>query len=486
MPLDPREKAIRQRLKDDFPHYAKKCLRIRPKEGAPVNELPALDLNEAQMYLHACCEKQLRESGRIRVIVLKGRQQGVSTYTEGRFYWKVSHRRGVNAYILTHEDPATTNLFNMAKTYHDNCKELVRPSTSASNAKELIFDRLSSGYKVGTAGSKGTGRSLTLQYFHGSEVAYWPNAETHMAGVLQAVADVDGTEIILESTSNGPAGVFFEMCMKAHKRESEWELVFIPWFWTKDYRKPVPQGFELTSEEEEYKSKYKLTDEQIYWRRLKIIQLNGVHHFRREYPATVEEAFKAAAIGALWTEELLAECRIPTLPVDDDGNPIQFKRVVIAVDPSGSIRGDVVGIIGGGLGYDGIVYIWRDNSGKMSPATWAKKSVGAYKDEQADVIVAEANFGGDMVKLTIQTADPKAHVKLVHASRGKQIRAEPVVALYQQGKVKHVGGGLIALEDEMTTWVPGEGESPGRVDGAVWLVTELLIGGPGEIQTSSF
>ncbi|HZI08667.1 MAG TPA: hypothetical protein VEZ71_31915, partial [Archangium sp.] len=270
----------RQRLREDFPHFAATCLFIRTKEGG----IHPLKLNQPQVYIHQRLEEQLRETGKVRAVILKGRQQGCSTYTEARYYHKVTSQRGRRAYILTHEDSATTNLFDMAKMYHDNCPEHVRPSTGAANAKELLFDELSSGYKVGTAGSRGTGRGSTIHYFHGSEVAFWPNADTHVAGVLQAVPDLPGTEIILESTSNGPSGVFYEIAMAAQRGEGDYQLIFVPWFWSAEYRKAVPKGFALTSEEERYKAEHGLDDEQMAWRRSKIVELGGAHHFRREYP----------------------------------------------------------------------------------------------------------------------------------------------------------------------------------------------------------
>ncbi len=95
----------------------------------------------------------------------------------------------------------------------------VRPQTGKSNAKELAFPLLDSGYKVGTAGTEGVGRSDTIQYFHGSEVAFWPNAEDHMAGVLQAVPNAAGTEVVLESTANGIGGLFYNMCKATERGE---------------------------------------------------------------------------------------------------------------------------------------------------------------------------------------------------------------------------------------------------------------------------
>ncbi|NNC01882.1 hypothetical protein HJC10_03310 [Corallococcus exiguus] len=477
-PLSPQEKAIRQRLKDDFPHYAAKCLRIRTKDGG----VEPFALNEAQAYLHQRLEEQAQRTGRVRAIVLKGRQQGCTTYVQGRFFWRATHRAGVRAYILTHEDAATTNVFEMCKRYYEHCPELVRPSKGAANAKELLFDKLASGYKVGTAGSHGTGRSSTIQYFHGSEVAYWPNAATHMAGVLQAVPDAPGTEVILESTSNGPTGLFYELCMAAQRGEGDYQLIFIPWFWSREYRKPVPEGFTLTAEEERYKAAHGLDDAQVAWRRAKVVELGGAHHFRREYPATVKEAFQAAAVGALWTQELLDHVRVAEKPKDAEGNPLPMVRVVVAVDPSGGDgpENDEVGIVCAGKASNGHVYVWLDASGKFSAEGWATKSLATYERESADAVVAEKNFGGDLVETNLRSKAREARkhvaVKVVTASRGKAVRAEPVAALYERGLVHHVGR-LIALEDEQTTWVPGESKwSPNRLDAAVWAVTDLLLG----------
>ncbi|MFD0738248.1 hypothetical protein ACFQZQ_02955 [Lysobacter koreensis] len=191
-------------LKGDLEFYSRNCLSIRPKVG-PIE--PIL-FNRAQRYIHERLEEQKARTGRVRALILKGRQQGCSTYVGARYYHATTMAQGIRTFILTHEDQATQNLFEMVNRYHEHCPEFVRPSTSAANAKELFFDALDSGYKVGTAGTKGVGRSSTIQLFHGSEVAFWPHAETHAAGVLQAVPDAPGTEVILESTANG-VGNFF-------------------------------------------------------------------------------------------------------------------------------------------------------------------------------------------------------------------------------------------------------------------------------------
>lgn len=174
------EKQRRKRLKEDFPFYAKNALSIRTKDTGVVR----FELNKSQLYIHEKIEAQRSLTGKVRAIILKGRQQGSSTYVEGRFMWRTTHAKGVRAYILTHEDEATQTLFDMAKRYYEHLPVFIKPSTSSSNAKELLFKRLDSGYKVGTAGNKSVGRSQTNQFFHGSEVAYWPNAAEHAKGVL--------------------------------------------------------------------------------------------------------------------------------------------------------------------------------------------------------------------------------------------------------------------------------------------------------------
>jgi hypothetical protein len=244
--LSQRERAIRQRLRDDLAHYAARCLKIRTKAG----KIEPLLFNRMQKHLHSRIKVHAHQNaGRVRVLILKARQQGCSTYVGARFYHKATHARGQQVFILTHEQDATDNLFDMAVRFHEHCPELVKPHTGAANAKELVFDRLDSGYSVGTAGSKAVGRSKTLQLFLGSEVAHWPNARDHFAGVMQAVPDLPGTEVILESTGHGVGGEFHERWQQAEAGIGDYEAIFVPWFWSDEYRREVPPGLVLDDEE---------------------------------------------------------------------------------------------------------------------------------------------------------------------------------------------------------------------------------------------
>lgn len=302
--MSERERAIRQKLKDNFEHYANKCLRIRTKSGS----IEPLTLNRAQKYLHDRLEGQLLEHGKVRALVLKGRQQGISTYIGGRFYHKATHSYGQRVFILTHEQDATDNLFEMVNRYHEYCPELVKPHTGAANAKELDFDLLDSSYRVGTAGAKAVGRSQTLQLFHASEYAFWPNADLHAAGVLQAVPELLGTEIIKESTANGMGNQFHTEWQKAEAGLSEYLAIFIPWFWQDEYRRTVPEEFTISDADDLYQIAHGLDNEQMAWRANKIADL-GELLFMQEYPATAAEAFQLTGHDSFIPPALVLKAR---------------------------------------------------------------------------------------------------------------------------------------------------------------------------------
>jgi hypothetical protein len=301
------------KYKKDFEYFAPRCLQVKPKKGGLV----PLKLNFSQQYIHKVAEDQLKRTGKVRIICVKGRQQGISTYIEGRLYWKTSHNIGKKAYILTHEAEATKNLFEMVERYHENCPTDFRPDTGKSNAKELDFDDLDTVYAVGTAGAKGTGRSQTIHYFHGSEVAYWPHAESHSSGVMEGVSGEDDTEIWLESTAQGPADYFHSVWERAtdvgsdpEPNANEYIRVFIPWHWEEEYRSEVRPGFVLDEDEIEIMETYDLDNEQMQWRRIKIAGLGGDKgRFERDYPNTPQEAFSSSAHNVLISPHLVVRGR---------------------------------------------------------------------------------------------------------------------------------------------------------------------------------
>ena len=175
---------------------------------------------------------------------------------------------------------------------------------------------------------------------------------------------------------------------------------------------------------------------------------------------------------ALWNRALLEENRVAALP--------ELTRVVVAVDPpvTSGPSADECGIVVAGRDGRGHGYVLDDRSlPRVSPLAWANRTAKAYRDHGADRIVAESNQGGDMVSTVIRQVMPDAPVKLVRASRGKFTRAEPVAALYEQGRVHHVGH-FAKLEDQLCDYVPGEArKSPDRMDALVWALTELMLTG---------
>jgi len=178
--------------------------------------------------------------------------------------------------------------------------------------------------------------------------------------------------------------------------------------------------------------------------------------------------------GAMWTRDIIERNRVAK---DSEG---QMRRVVIAVDPSVSAEADAdeCGIVVAGIDIREKrphAYVLADWSLRGRPEEWAKKVAMAYDYHLADVVIAEKNNGGEMIAQTIHAKNSEIPVRLVHASRGKQTRAEPVSALYEQDRVHHVGF-FPVLEDQMASWVPGD-TSPDRMDALVWAISALLIGG---------
>src|SRR5438132_10397319 len=245
------------RLASDFSHFAEECICIRSKSGA----IAPLVFNRAQRHVHDALEKQREKTGRVRALILKGRQQGCSTYVGARFFHRAMQGEGLRVFILTHEDAATQNLFDIVQRFQTKCGDNVRIATSTANADGMTFAGTDSGYMLGTAGTKGVGRSSTTQLFHGSEVAFWPHAETHAAGVLQAVPDADGTEIILESTANGPGNFFHRTWRDAENARNAYIPIFVPWYWQDEYRKSAADVV-ASDEERAYGQLYGLDDGQ--------------------------------------------------------------------------------------------------------------------------------------------------------------------------------------------------------------------------------
>lgn len=282
--------------------YCENLLYIRDKK----KKLVPLRLKPAQENLYRIIQEE-RAAGRpVRLIVLKGRQEGISTVVEGLMFQHAATTPLVRTTIVAHRDDATANLFAMNKLFYDCLPHALQPMRKNSNAKELVFENptrdgkrkrrnpgLRSRIRCVTAGGKGAGRSDTLTNLHLSEFAFWPGDKMRMLlGITQAVPDDADTMIVIESTANG-MDAFKELWDGAQAGENEWRPVFLPWYMEPEYRKAVPEGTEWSEEEEKLRREYDLDDEQLAWRRWCIRTNCGgdARLFRQEYPNTPDEAF---------------------------------------------------------------------------------------------------------------------------------------------------------------------------------------------------
>lgn len=294
--------------------YIENFVYIRNKKSRMV----LLHFNEPQAKLYRVIQKQYEQKKPIRIIILKARQMGFSTATGGIIFKQVATHRNVDAAIVAHTEQASTNLFNMYKLMYDNLPPELRPSTRASNAKEIIFDNqdssgLNSKIKCMAAGTKGLGRSMTLKYLHISELAFWEgNVAEQMNGLFQAVPNTPDSMIIVESTANGYE-YYKEMWDKAVRGENDFYPLFIGWNELPEYSMPYT-GFPLTDEEKALMSQYSLTLDQLEWRRWCIRNnCNGdTALFRQEYPITPDEAFIATGRCAFDQEKIVKY--LPTIP----------------------------------------------------------------------------------------------------------------------------------------------------------------------------
>jgi hypothetical protein len=341
--------AVKEQLrtirKAAFKWFAQKFLKIRTKRG----QVAPFVLNKAQLYAHERVERQRREIGKVRAVIIKGRQQGFSTWIGARYYKITTETVGYSTFILSHESKTTGKLYEMVQRYHDHCPDFVKPTKDGDNKKlGMKFSSLESSYELGTAKNPDSGRGFTAQLFHGSEVAFWPFADQILAGVMQAVPDLPGTEVILESTANGVGGTFYEYVMDAYKKDGEFILIFSPWYWDSGYTDKVPAGFVRTADEialaamianhpDGAEFKHDITDGQLAWRRKKIKELKSSDLFKQEYPSYVHEAFLASGRPVFDIPKLVEAknyCRLPIklMRYSRDADSLDVERNVESIE----------------------------------------------------------------------------------------------------------------------------------------------------------
>jgi len=295
-------------FKSDFAKFAEAEVKIITKDSALG--FVSFKLNAAQQLINDKLEEQLKSTGKVRAIILKARQQGISTYCAARVFWKTYYMPHTRSVVMAHDGPTSEALFTMGKNIIQNMD--VKIALSKGNSREIQFEHNSSGYRLYTAGSPEAGRGTTPTIAHLSEVAFWTHDEKILAGLFQGISQADGTEVIVESTANGATGEFHRLFRGAMAGENEYIPVFIPWFLTPEYTREAPPAFELDIDEEKYKDDYELDNDQMYWRRLKIAE-GGALKFKQEYPANPEEAFLVSG-SSVFDPEIVNKL-LPSTPI---------------------------------------------------------------------------------------------------------------------------------------------------------------------------
>jgi len=316
------------RLRTDLPYFAKHCLKLRTKSGA----VEPFILNPAQLRLHALLEEQRAKTGRVRAVILKARQMGISSYISARLFHKTIHTPGVRTLIAAHERRASTNLYQIVRRYYDNLPAEMKPEVGTSNAEELIFDKLDSGYLITTASGEGTGRSATVQLMHLSELAYFEKLEDQFSGLVQTVPDVPGSEILIESTAFG-LNPFYKLWRQAVAGESDFQAIFLPWSVQSEYRRPVGDNFKMDDEEKQFAELHNLDAAQINWRRAKRQELG--ERFQVEYPIDADQAFLSSSFDSFFSAEIVTQARRQKI---EPHGPL-----IVGCDPAG-INGDRIAI----------------------------------------------------------------------------------------------------------------------------------------------
>ena len=331
-----------ERWKHDLPLYAGDVLRIMDKGGSLV----PFHVNAAQAAMHRILEEQRERTGRVRAVVLKGRQCGSSTYLVARGHHKcVTATGGALALSMAQDDDTAKKMGRMCDRYQKfTPPDCGRKMTRRSDHEKHWSN--GSMYEFRTSSTDKGGRGGTVQYLHFTEMAYFSHAGEQMTGALQQLSAQPGTEAIFESTARGPVGAFYELWLEASDPTSEWTPVFLPWTLMPEYSLPVPEGFTLdpvppndhTLSEVDYAERHGCTHGQMMWRREKVRELgstgeDGWLKFSHEYPACPEDAFEASTVNSFLNPRLVEMARRRNTMLD---RLAMRHPLIVGVDPAPS------------------------------------------------------------------------------------------------------------------------------------------------------
>jgi hypothetical protein len=341
--------------KDNPDAFINECLYIYPKDAA-LGKIK-LEINKAQKLVVDEFIRQMDKTGYVRMIISKYRQAGFSTISSALIFHRALFYNSTRAVIISLDKPTTESIFSMSKTFFEDLPEDIKPELSASNKREMKFLDNGSMYRCFTAGADNPGRGTTNTALLCDETAFFQSAEKVMAGLFQSISLSPGSIIIINSTSNGAQGVYYDLWNKAEKNIGNFTSLFVPWYIQDEYRIAVPDNLELDSEEQKIKDEWKLDDEQIYWRRIKIAETSTIL-FKQEYPFTAQESFIQSGSNVFDVEVI--NQYMPSAPEsirrfnreyanfdeDIEGDlqvwepPKRDKKYIIGGDVAGSVGGD--------------------------------------------------------------------------------------------------------------------------------------------------
>ena len=385
--------------------YIERFLYIKTKEG----NLSLLKLNVMQKKFYDIIKAQVKSGKPVRIIVLKARQLGFSTFIEALIFYFTACQFAVNSFIVAHQSDSSNAIYAMAKLFYDMLPVQIKPMIKYNNAKMIEFDNperdavvyaknpgLKSSIKVASAESSGIGRGMTFRYVHLSEYAFWKKDKKEiLTGILQAVPNTPGTMVFIESTANGYEH-FQELWQDAVDGKNGFIPVFFAWHDNPLYTIPYT-GFDLDQEELQLKERFNLTDDQLEWRRwcIKTNCSNDIDQFRQEYPSFPEEAFLMSGRPVFDMKKVQQRilqlqgyrpCKRGRFYYDYDGLRITNIRFVEETNGPLDIFVDVEDrhpyVLGGdtaGEGSDSFVGDVMDNiTGKQVARFWSQVNEGEY------------------------------------------------------------------------------------------------------------
>jgi hypothetical protein len=303
------KRATWERWKIDPLAFIEETLMIYPKDAD--KGLVPLKINKAQIVIVDEFKREMEEVGYVRLIISKYRQAGFSTISSALIFHRTLFYENTRAVIISLDKATTESIFQMSKVFWENLPADIKPVLGVSNKREMVFDSNDSKFRLFTAGADNPGRGTTNTALLCDETAFFQNAEKVMAGLFQSVALTKGSIIIINSTSNGAQGVYYDLWNKAEKGEGNFTPLFVPWYLQDEYTLAPPEGIEWTLKEEQLKERWDLSYGQLYWRRIKIAE-TSLNMFKQEYPFTAEESFLQSG-SSVFNKEALDKY-MPTEP----------------------------------------------------------------------------------------------------------------------------------------------------------------------------